>query len=72
MGEEEAISLIQKSNELTPEIRRLLKSVVCEKWPQVFPFSNWCDYTQVIQDNHKTFLENALDNVIRGNEVINL
>ena len=72
MGEQEAISLYQKSKRFPPEVQRLIKKEVCGKWPKVFPFSNWCAYTEVIKQKQASFLENAVDNVIRGNEVINV
>ena len=72
MGEQEAISLYNKSKRFPPEVRRLIKKEVCGKWPKVFPFSNWCAYTEVIKQKQASFLENAVDNVIRGNEVINV
>ena len=72
MGEQEAISLYQKSKKFPPEVQRLIKKEVCGKWPKVFPFSNWCAYTEVIKQKQASFLENAVDNVIRGNEVINV
>ena len=72
MGEQEAISLYHKSKRFPPEVQRLIKKEVCGKWPKVFPFSNWCAYTEVIKQKQASFLENAVDNVIRGNEVINV
>ena len=71
MNQPEAISLLQQSEELPPQLRRLVSLEVCSKWPKVFPISNYCAYKEDIKQKQASFLENAVDNVIRGNEVIN-
>ena len=71
MDQLEAMSLLQKSPELPPQLRRLVKLEVCGRWSKVFPISNYCAYTEDIKQKQASFLENAVDNVIRGNEVIN-
>ena len=48
-----------------------VKLEVCGKWSKVFPpLSDYCDYTDDIQQKQTSFVKNAIDNVIRGNEVI--
>lgn len=70
LGTQEVISLIQRSRDLPPHLRQLLRDEVCNgKWPNVFPIKNWCQYDAVIQQKHASFMERFLDTVVRGNEV---
>ena len=70
MGAQEAIEIVQKAKLLPPMFKNLIKEEVCGRWPKVFPISNWCSYKEVIKQKQSSFLENAVDNVIRGNEMI--
>ena len=39
-------SFVQESKTLPPKLRKMVKEEICEKWPKIFPISNWCAYAQ--------------------------
>ena len=70
MDSKDAPLLVKKLQQLPPWMARLVKLEVCGKWSKVFPpISDYCAYTEVIQQKQTSFVKNAIDNVIRGNEV---
>ena len=46
MAMEDAESFVQESKILPPKVRKMVKEEICDKWPKVFPISNWCAYNQ--------------------------
>ena len=70
MARKDVESFVQETENLPPKLRRLIKEKVCESGPKVFPISNWCTYKEVIKKKHASFVENAINNVIRGNEKV--
>ena len=69
IGLKEASLMVQQASRLTPQLRQELRSVVCEKWPNYFPISNWCAYDQVINQKQRTFFDRFRNEIVTGNEV---
>ena len=46
MAMQDAESFVQESKTLPPKLRKMVKEEICEKWPKIFPISNWCAYAQ--------------------------
>ena len=71
IDQKDAILLVKSLQELPPKLNSLVKLEICDKWFKVFaPISNYCAYSEVIKQKQSSFMTNAIDNVIRGNEVI--
>ena len=72
MDSQDALLLVKQLQKLPPYLLRVVKMEVCDgKWSQLFqPLSDYCNYAEDIKEKQTSFLENAIDNVIQGNEVI--
>ena len=62
--------LVQKLQKFPPHLLKPVKEELCGKWAQVFsPIDDYCFYTENIKEKQTSFIQNTIDNVIRGNEV---
>ena len=74
MDSQDAYLLVKQLQKLPPYLMRVVKLEICNgKWSELFPpISDYCNYTEDIKEKQTSFVENAIDNVIRGNEVITI